>query len=48
MRNSYENKSIQKGNSFERGLNHGVDTMLTIFVLMFFQNVVKRERRYNK
>ena len=31
MRCSYKNKGVQKDNSFERGLNHGVDTMLTIF-----------------
>lgn len=31
MKCSYNNKGVMKDNSFERGLNSGIDTMLTIF-----------------
>lgn len=31
MKCSINNKGVKKDNSFERGLNSGIDTMLTIF-----------------
>lgn len=31
MKCSASNKGLKKDSSFERGLNHGIDTMLTIF-----------------